>query len=122
MATKKDVDDGKIVAFLAYLLIGIIWYFVDEKMKKNTYVRFHVQQALVLLIFSIIISILNSILGAIIGAVAVATMGVGAVLMVIPLLISLIPLIFFVIGIIYALTGKEKELPLIGQFGTKLKI
>jgi len=31
--SSKDIADGKICAILAYLLIGIIWYFVDEKMK-----------------------------------------------------------------------------------------
>lgn len=122
MATKKEVDDGKICAFLSYLLIGIIWYFVDEKMKKNGFVRFHVQQSLVLIIFSVIIAIINGIIGAILGMIVVATMGMAAPLMLIPTLISLIPLIFWLIGIVYSLQGKEKALPIIGSFGEKLKI
>lgn len=122
MATKKEVEDGKICALLSYLLIGIIWYFVDDKMRKNEFAKFHTQQAIVLIIFSIIISILNSILSVILGIVAVVTMGIGSVLMVIPMIISIIPMIFWVLGIVYSLQGKEKELPWIGQYGKKLKI
>ena len=122
MATKKEVEDGKICAFLSYLLIGIIWYFVDEKMKKNGFVKFHVQQSLVLIIFSIVIGIINAIIGVILGMIVVATMGMAAPLMLIPALISFIPLIFWLIGIVYSLQGKEKALPVIGHFGAKLKI
>ena len=28
-------DNAKVAAILAYLLIGIIWYFADEKIKKK---------------------------------------------------------------------------------------
>ncbi|MBT3298083.1 hypothetical protein HN385_04105 [archaeon] len=122
MATKKEVEDGKICALLSYLIIGIIWYFVDDKMKKNQFAKFHTQQSLVLVLFSVIVSILNSILSAIITVIAVVTMGVGSVLMIIPLLISFIPMVFWIMGIVYSLQGKEKELPWIGQYGKKLKI
>ena len=54
--SKKEIEEGKAAAVLSYLLIGIIWYFVDEKMKKNSYVKFHVQQAIVLIIASVIYS------------------------------------------------------------------
>lgn len=131
MATQKDVEEGKIVAFLAYLLIGIIWFFVDEKMKKNAYVKFHVKQAIVLLIFAVIIGILNAILSTILSiffgifasTTAAFTYGTGYILMLIPALISfvigIIPFIFWIFGVVYSLTGKEKELPLIGRFGKK---
>ncbi|MFH1396083.1 MAG: hypothetical protein ABIG93_01670 [archaeon] len=127
MASKKEIEDGKIVAFLAYLLIGIIWYFVDENMKKNTYVKFHVKQGLVLLIFSVILAIvgiiLASIVGVIVGFLAAATYGMGMILMFIPGLIMFlvwaINIILLIFGIINSLSGKEKELPVIGRFGKK---
>ena len=58
----KDVSEGMACAILAYILIGIIWFFVDDKMKKNKFVKFHVKQALVLLVVSIILSIIGAIL------------------------------------------------------------
>ncbi len=118
---KKEVEDGKVCAVLSYLVIGIIWYFVDEKMKKNSYVNFHVKQALVLLIFSIALGILNAILGVIFGLIAMLTLGLGTILMFIPTLISLIPLVLWLFGVVYSVQGVEKELPIIGQYGDKFK-
>ena len=117
----KDVDSGKLCAVLSYLIIGIIWYFVDEKMKKNSFVSFHVKQALVLLIFSIALGILNVILGVIFGIIAMVTLGLASVLMFIPTIISLIPLVLWLFGIVYSVQGVEKELPIIGQYGDKFK-
>lgn len=101
-----DAGNAKACAVLSYLLIGLIWYLIDENMKKNSYVKFHVKQGLVLLITAIIISI------------------VGAVLMVIPVLgwiayyiLQLLILVLVIIGIINAASDKQNELPVIGSFG-----
>ena len=115
----KEVNDGKVCAVLSYLVIGIIWFLVDEKMKKNSYVSFHVKQALVLLIFAIALGILNAILGVVFGLIAMLTLGLGSLLMFIPTLISLIPLVLWIYGIVYSAQGVEKELPVIGQYGDK---
>jgi len=118
----NSVDEGKAVAVLSYLLIGIIWFFADDKMRKNSFAKFHVQQALVLLIFSIAIAVLNAILGVIIGVISLVTLGLGSVLVIIPTLIALIPLVFWIFGVVYSLQGAEKELPIIGKFGKKFKL
>jgi uncharacterized membrane protein len=122
VSKKTEVEEGKIAALLSYLLIGIIWYFVDEKMKKNSFVKYHVQQALVLLIFSVAIAILNAILMGIIGVITLITFGLGAILFFIPTLVGLIPLVFWIFGVIHSLQGAEKELPFIGKYGKKFKI
>ena len=102
---KNEIEEGKLVAILAYLLIGIIWYFADEKMKKNEFVKFHVKQALVLLIVDV--------LGyAILGIIII----IGWVLMPI---FGVVMLILWIIGIINALNGKKKALPIIGGFAKK---
>jgi uncharacterized membrane protein len=112
MAKEKEAessgDNTKLCAFLAYLLIGIIWYFADEKMKKNDFVKFHVKQGLVLLITAVILSFVYSILAFII----VVGWFIIAVL-------QLCVLILFIIGIINALSGKENKLPIIGGFADK---
>ena len=104
--TEKSNDNSKICAILAYLLVGIIWYFVDAKMKKDAFVKFHVKQGLVLLIVGIVLSIALNLLWFI-----------GWILM--PL-VQLVMLVLAILGIINAANGKKAEVPLIGQFAKKL--
>jgi len=105
----KEIEKGKLCAVLSYILIGIIWYFVDKEQKKNAYVRFHVQQALTLLILSVIVNVTGTIIP-ILGWFIILPIG------------GLIVFIFWIIGVINALSGKEKELPLIGKYGKRLNI
>lgn len=102
----SNEDNGKLCAILAYLLIGIIWYFADDKMKKNTFVKFHVKQSLVLLIASIILQVIGSVLPAIIGFMILSLSGIFS-------------LVWMVIGIVNAINGKEESLPIIGQYSSK---
>lgn len=104
----NDVEQGKACAILAWIFpIGLIWYLVDEKMKKNVFAGFHVKQSLVLFILWIAVWIVGSIL-----------FFIGWLLIPIG---GLLIFILWIIGIVYAATGKQKELPLIGQFGEKFK-
>jgi uncharacterized membrane protein len=110
---KNDSDNSKTCAWLAYLLIGIIWYYADENMRKDNYVKFHVKQALVLLIFSIAWSILLGILGSIL---FIGFIGLWPIFMI----LSYVPLVFCILGIINAVNTKEKSLPVIGGFAKNL--
>jgi len=96
----KEVENGKVCAFLAYLLIGIIWYFADEKMKKNSFAKFHVKQGLALLVAWVILWVIEMIL----------PWGLRWIAM----LLWLGLLVLAILGIINALNGKEQELPVIG--------
>jgi len=99
------------------LLIGIIWYFVDEKMKQNSFVKFHVKQGLVLLIGSIIYSV---VLGIVFSVLFVPMMfGLMFGLFAILRLLYYVPWIFIIIGIINVVNGNEKELPIIGKYASK---
>lgn len=102
--SSPDAKDGKVCAILAYLLIGIIWYFVDEKMKKNTFANFHVKQALVLLIVSLAGSIV---------------LGMTFILAWLIPLWQIVVLVMMIIGMINANNEQKKELPIIGKFGNK---
>jgi len=117
-----NVDNGKICAALAYILIGIIWFFVDENMKKNAFAKFHVKQGLVLLVLSIGLWIVMAILGAIFSILFFFAPMLGFGLMRLISLIGLIPLVLCIIGIVYALQGKEKQLPIVGQYADKFNI
>ncbi len=108
-SSSKEVEEGKACAILSYFLIGVIWYFVDEKMKKNNFAKFHAKQGLVLFIawfvYAIVVGILSMIVAFILWFLAPVIW-----------LLWLVPWIFFIIGIINAAQGREKEMPLIGHF------
>ncbi|MBN2458447.1 DUF4870 domain-containing protein [Candidatus Woesearchaeota archaeon] len=105
----SEKENGKICAILAWFFpIGLIWYFVDENMKKNRFVGFHVKQSLVLAIAAIIINVVGSIIP-FLGWFIILPIG------------NLVVFIFFIIGLIKAIKGEEKELPIIGKFGEKFK-
>ncbi|MDP1728738.1 MAG: hypothetical protein Q8L27_00860 [archaeon] len=97
----EGIQNEKLCAVLSYLVVGIIWYFADENMKKSQFVKFHVKQGLVLLISEVIVSVIWSIpfLGWVIGP-----------------LLNLVTIILLIIGVVNAVNGKQNELPIIGNF------
>ena len=120
-SVKSDVGNGLACAVLSYLLIGIIWFFADEKMKKNNFAKFHVKQALVLLVAAIVFSVAYGIVFTILAAILIFIPVAGLVLIYILGLIFWLPAVWAVIGIVYSATGKQKKLPVIGNFADKLK-
>ncbi|HOX40580.1 MAG TPA: DUF4870 domain-containing protein [bacterium] len=76
--------------------------------KNDPFVKFHVKQGLVLLIFWVIISVLGTIIP-FIGWFLIAPIG------------GLIALILLILGIVNALGGKETPLPMIGKYGESFK-
>ena len=110
---KKDVEEGKVCAALAYLFpIGLVWYLLDDAQKKNKFVQFHISQSLVALIFVVA--------GAI--AASVLTLLSFGLLSFVVLIVWIAALVWFIQGLVYSLQGKEEELFLIGRFGNKIKI
>src|SRR4030042_2111361 len=112
----KDVNEGIGCAILSYLLIGIIWFFVDDKMRKNNYAKFHVKQALILLLAWVVVWVALAILGLIMGWIPVAG---GVVMWILRIVFGLILFIIWLIGILAAATSKEKELPVIGTYADR---
>jgi uncharacterized membrane protein len=113
MATEKmsgAAKEGQACAALSYILVGIIWFFADENMKKNSFVKFHAKQGLVLLIAWIAYSIVLSILWMVLWFI-------GPLLW----LLYLVPWVLVAIGIINAVNGRENELPVIGKFASVFK-
>lgn len=97
-------DLTKACAILAYFAIGIIWYFVDENMRKSDFVKFHVKQALGLIIADIVL--MTALFASFIGIPAVP-------------LLKLAVLVLAVIGILSAVNGEKKELPVIGSYSSR---
>ncbi len=101
----------KACAGLSYLLIGIIWFFVDKEMRNSHFVKFHAGQGIVLLLVGVVAAVLNTIL------VIIPVIGWLAIVA-----INVCLLILWVYGIWNVLTGKQKELFVIGQYAKKLKL
>lgn len=116
----KGVSNERLCAILSYLLVGVIWYFIDKNLMKSKFVKFHVKQGIVFLIadvlYGIVLNIIASIVFSITG-VSGATFGLMGSFQ----LLTLIPVVFLVIGIINAANGNERELPIIGKFARKLE-
>ena len=99
-------DQNKLMAILAYLgPLVIVSYLVA---KDNHFVKFHIKQGLLLLIGWVLVWFL--------------AMTYVWSLWVVLGLIKLFILVLTIIGIVNAIQGREKGLPLIGKWGESFKI
>ena len=94
----NDVEDNKLISILCYF--GILFLIPYLTKPESQFVKYHSNQGLVLLIFSLAAGIASSIpfLGWIIGLVC-----------------GIFAFVCFIIGIINVCNGEMKELPIIGQ-------
>ena len=92
-----------ILAYLFWLVLIPIFAAKDSK-----FARFHVNQGLVLAIAELILIILSNVLGWI--------PVVGTIIAIITWVANIGCFILAILGIINAVNGKAKELPLIGSF------
>lgn len=105
-------DNDKLVSALSYILVGIIWYFVDKDVQNKT-TKFHVKQAINLLLVSLVLNIALTIL-------TVISFGLlGPVIGLLNTIFGIFILVLWVIGLIYSIQLNQKELPIIGQFANK---
>ena len=100
-------DDGKLWAFLAYLL-GIIGFVLVILLRKNDkFAMYHAKQSLVLFIFAVIVWVVGTIIP-VIGWFIILPIG------------DLLILVLWIMGMVNALTGKQKQIWFIGKFADKL--
>jgi len=107
---KPDIDQNKGMSILAYfgplVLIPIL------AAKNSKFARYHSNQGLVLLLAAIAYGIVYGILSTIIYAIS---WRLGFIVSIIGL-VSILFTVLAVIGIINAVNGRAKELPLIGKY------
>ena len=110
--TANDIQTGKGMSVLSYL--GLLWlipFFVNTR-RNNPYVRFHMNQGLILLIISLIILV--------IGAVVCAVLDffwLGFISSIVGVAVDFVQFIIFafeILGIVNVLKNTAKELPFIG--------
>jgi uncharacterized membrane protein len=103
------MEEGKLYGFLAYLL-GIIGFVIVIATKKdNKFAMFHAKQSLVLFIGWIAAGILWVI------PIPFVNWGLSG-------LLYLLLMVLWIMGMVYALTGQEKKLPVVGDLAEKFKI
>lgn len=111
-AVKNPIDsDSKLFALLGIVLTIVGFILVMFLKKDNKYVIFYAKQGLVLFIAGIIVGI------------------IGWVLDIIPLfgriitgVLWILIVILWMVGLIYSLSGEEKDIPIIGAFAQKIDV
>jgi len=103
---KKDAEDNKFMAFFAYW--GILFLIPYLAAKDSPFARFHANQGCVLFIMAIAIWVL--------GLIFAFIPGIGWILAILTNLLYLVVFVFAILGIINALKGEKKELPIIGKY------
>jgi len=105
MEAQNTVDNGKTTAIVSYItIIGwLIAYFGMHQSKKTSLGSFHLRQTLLLFIIAIVYQIV----------IYTITMAVPAVGMILSLG-GLVFLVLWIMGLIAAINGEEKPMPIIG--------
>jgi uncharacterized membrane protein len=107
---KNGKDDTRLFAFLATFLSIIGFFIAIIARKEDRYVMFYAKQSLIVFIVSAILSIIAKVL------LIIPIVGV-----IIYAAVSIITLILWLLSWIYALSGKEKEVPIIGEYAKLFK-
>lgn len=107
--TEKDINNGKVMAIIAYLgILCLIPYFGE---KENKFAKYHAKEGVNLLLISIIgfaaLGVLNVIFSVI---------HLGILISIIEWLFEIIIFALSIVGIINVANGKAKELPIINKF------
>ena len=99
-----DVEAGKAFAILSYVLslIGLPFFLVPLIMRNNTFALYHSKQCLMIWLFGLAGAVLASLLVVVcIGFLVYPVVGVFM-------------LVFLILGLINAINGQAKPLPIIG--------
>jgi|SRR4030095_2416280 len=113
--TQADIDSGKTMGILAYVLFLIPLFAARD----NKFAMFHTEQAIVLWIIFIVVYIVVIILNIVVGMISNS---LGCVVSILGFLPWIAYLILWIMGLLNAIGGKVKELPVIGQYGAKLNL
>ncbi|MBQ1536112.1 MAG: hypothetical protein IIZ62_05735 [Ruminococcus sp.] len=104
----SDVNDNKAMAVLAYL--GLLVFIPIFAAPQSKFARYHSSQGLTLFIFEAVYWVLMTILSKTIGLIPVF----GTIIVSPCGLIGIVWLVLMICGIVNAVNGKAKDLPVIG--------
>lgn len=113
--TPEEIESGKVMGILAYILFLIPLFAARD----NKFAMFHTEQAIVLCITSFVIWIVVFILNMIVSAISSS---LGCAISILGMLPWIAYLVLWIMGLLNAIGGKVKELPIIGAYGAKLNL
>lgn len=113
--TPEEIESGKTMGILAYI------FFIIPLLasRDNKFAMYHTEQAIILWIAFIVIYIALWIVTFIIGQISSSIACVVSVLGILPWIAYIV---LWIMGLMNAIGGKVKELPVIGQYGAKLNL
>jgi uncharacterized membrane protein len=113
--TQAEIEDAKVMGILAYILFLIPLFAARDK----KFAMFHTEQAIVLWVAFILIYIIMMVLTIVVNQISST---LGCVVSILGILPWLAYLVLWVMGLLNAIGGKVKELPVIGAYGAKLNL
>ncbi|MCC6865711.1 MAG: zinc ribbon domain-containing protein [Ignavibacteria bacterium] len=113
--TQADIDDGKTMAILAYIMFLIPLFAARDK----KFAMYHTEQAIALWIAFIAIYIVMFILTIVVNQISDA---LGCVISIIGILPWVAYVVLWIMGLLNAIGGKVKELPVVGAWGAKFNL
>lgn len=108
---RSKSDDSKLFAFIAtfFSIIGFVIVLIFKR--ENVYVMHYAKQSLVVFVVAVIASIIDVVVGWI--PVLGGIIGVALWILV---------TILWIFSWVYAFSGEQKEVPLVGEFGRKIRL
>jgi|SRR6185369_14081463 len=100
----KD-QNQTLMGVLSYLSVLVIIPFLVAR--NDPFVKFHIKQGMVLLIIEIVLGLAMKLFWPLAPLIGILQLGV---------------FVLVIIGIINVTQGKEKELPVVGSYGNRVKI
>ena len=95
-----SVKEGKTIAIISYItFIGTIIAFIMNQNKKNAFAAFHIRQAIGIILLGFAVSFVDSYINS---SFIDALLGMGV-------------FVLWVMGLISAIQGEEKRIPLLGD-------
>lgn len=107
---QMDIENNKIISGLSYL--GILFFLPLVAAPNSRFGKFHANQSLVLLISSVCVQILSYAFSFFYN---ILPWSLYKLLRSVPKLLSFVILIAFIYGLVTALMGKAKEIPVLGS-------
>lgn len=108
--SESDIDNGRAMAVVSYV-IALIPYFAGDK--KNKFVRFHAVQGMNIFIACLVLWVAWWLISAMFfGFFGIGFLFVWGILFAIVWILSAVLAIVDIIGLIYAVQGQMKEVPI----------
>ena len=114
---QAEISAGSVMAILVYainfVLVFPFFWIVPLIMRNNRFSLYHAKQGLTLILIGAICFLLF-------GALTAVTFGLGACISVPVMgLLGVVGFVLNIFGLVYAITGQVKPLPIIGSFGER---